>query len=51
MMLAAAQSLPDFGILANSARLLRHRESTPPSPPAVDHPMDHVAAAAASPTA
>jgi Cu+-exporting ATPase len=50
MLAAAAQSLPDLGILANSARLLRHRDSTPPSPPPVDQPTAQPAAAVASPT-
>ena len=44
MLAAAAQSLPDLGILANSAGLLRHCESIPPSPPPGHHPIGQVVA-------
>jgi Cd2+/Zn2+-exporting ATPase/Cu+-exporting ATPase len=55
MLAAAAQSLPDLGILANSARLLRtpSRSSAPSNAEAasaapVDHPIVQVEASAAS---
>jgi Co/Zn/Cd efflux system component len=48
MLAAAAQSLPDLGVLVNSARLLRHRPPTPPGAPAENnHPSPQPSAATA----